>query len=69
MVTLGALWLPVLLSAVIVWVVSAIAWTVAPHHKADFKVIPDQDGFLGELGRRNLPPGQYWFPFPPTRLT
>ncbi len=62
MVTLGALWLPILLSAAIVWVASAIAWTASPHHKPDFKVIPDQDDFLDSLGKRNLAPGQYWFP-------
>jgi len=63
MVTLGALWLPILLSAVIVLIASAIAWTVAPHHKPDFRVIPDQDDFLENVGKRNLAPGQYWFPF------
>ncbi len=63
MVTIGALWLPILLSAVIVWIASAIAWTIAPHHKSDFRVIPDQDDFLANTGKRNLAPGQYWFPY------
>lgn len=67
MVTLGALWLPILLSAVIVWIASAIAWTASPHHKADFKVIPDQDDFLDNVGKRSLAPGQYWFPYSSNR--
>jgi hypothetical protein len=57
------LWLPILLATVLVWIASALAWTVAPHHKSDFRVIPDQDGFMANLGGRNLSPGQYWFPY------
>lgn len=62
MVSLGALWLPILSATVLVWIASAIAWTVAPHHKTDFRTVPDQDDFLANLKRRNLSPGQYWFP-------
>ncbi|MCZ6916650.1 MAG: hypothetical protein O7I93_07725 [Gemmatimonadetes bacterium] len=62
MVTIAALWLPILLSAVLVWIASAIAWTAAPHHKSDFRVIPNQDDVLDLVGSKNLTPGQYWFP-------
>ena len=63
MVTLEALWLPILISAAAVWIASALAWTVAPHHKPDIRAIPDQDDFLDRVGKMNLQPGQYWFPF------
>ena len=33
MVSLAALWLPIVLSAVIVFVVSALVWMAMPHHK------------------------------------
>ncbi len=61
--SLGALLLPIVVSALLVWIASAIAWAVAPHHKTDFSVIPDQDDFLSTVGGRNLSPGQYWFPY------
>ena len=67
MVSLGALWLPILVATLLVWIVSAIAWTVAPHHKKEFRVIPDQDDFISNLGQRNLAPGQYWFPYSPNQ--
>lgn len=31
-----SLWLPILLSAAVVWIVSAIVWMALPHHKQDF---------------------------------
>ena len=61
--SLGALLLPIVMSALLVWIASAIAWTAAPHHKKDFGVIPDQDDFTFGFGGRNLSPGQYWFPY------
>ena len=33
MVTIAALWFPILLSAVVVFMVSAAVWMVMPHHK------------------------------------
>lgn len=33
---LTQLWLPIVVSAVIVFILSALAWTVMPHHKKDF---------------------------------
>lgn len=58
----GSLWLPVVLSAVGVWIASAIAWMVLPHHRSDFDKLPDEDGFLGALGKDPPSPGQYMFP-------
>ena len=44
MVAISSLWLAILLSAVIVFVVSAMVWMVLPHHKSDFKELPDEAG-------------------------
>jgi hypothetical protein len=63
MVTLSALWMPLVLSAVAVFVVSAILHMVLKYHKADYKRIPNQDQVLAELGKANLPPGLYHFPY------
>lgn len=62
MVALTSLWLPILLSAVLVWIASAIAWTVLPHHKKDFRGLPDEDAVRSALRMQNLTPGQYMIP-------
>lgn len=56
------LWLPILLSAVAVWVLSAILGMALPHHKQDFIGLPDEDGFSDFLRRSGIPPGNYLFP-------
>ena len=63
MVTIGALWLPILLSAIAVWVVSAIMWTVMPHHKSDWGKLPDEDAARRALTPQGLVPGQYSIPY------
>ena len=62
MVIISELWLPILLSAVFVWIVSAIIWMVLPHHKSDFKPLPDEDGARKALTPQNLEPGVYNIP-------
>ncbi len=60
---LADLWLPIVLSSVAVFVASFLAWMVLPHHKPDFKKLPNEDGFLEGLRANNTPPGMYMFPF------
>jgi len=62
MVTIIALWLPVLISAVLVWIASAIVWTVLPHHKSDYKGLPDEEAARNALQPQDLKPGQYDIP-------
>ena len=56
------LWLPIVLSAVTVFVASALAWTVSPHHKADYKGLSDEASFLDAV-RAGIGAGQYMFPW------
>jgi hypothetical protein len=56
------LWLPILLSAVIVWIVSAIVWMALPHHKNDFIALADEDAFIEFIRRSGIKPGNYVFP-------
>lgn len=56
------LWLPILLSAGVVWIVSIIASMALPHHKQDFIALPDEDGFMDYLRRSGIKPGNYIFP-------
>jgi hypothetical protein len=62
MVSIGALWLPILLSAVTVWAVSAIIWMVLPHHKSDYAKFPDEEAARQALAPQNLAPGLYDIP-------
>lgn len=59
---LVSLWLPILLSAVVVWFVSTILGSPALHHKNDFIALPDEDGFMDDLRKRGIRPGNYLIP-------
>src|SRR5436190_22649582 len=58
------LWLPILLSAAAVWIVSIIASMALPHHKQDWIGLPGggEDGFMDDLRKRGIKPGNYLFP-------
>ncbi len=59
----GTLWLPVLVSAAVVWIASAIVWMALPHHKSDFSKLPEEDGISAALDKAAAKPGQYLLPF------
>ncbi|HJX94091.1 MAG TPA: hypothetical protein VJ324_00640 [Candidatus Acidoferrum sp.] len=63
MVPLTALWLPILLSAVIVFIASSIMHTVLPYHRGDYRQLPDEDKLLTVLRGAGLTRGLYIFPF------
>lgn len=63
MVPLTQLWLPILLSAVIVFVASSIMHMLLPYHKSDYRQLPDEDKLLGTLRAAGLKRGMYHFPF------
>ena len=56
------LWLPILLSAAGVWILSAIVWMALPHHKQDFIALSDEDAFIDYLRKSGIKPGNYVFP-------
>jgi hypothetical protein len=59
---LSHLWLPILVSAAAVWIASAIAWMALPHHRNDFKQLPDENAFSAAIRGLGLAPGNYGFP-------
>lgn len=63
MVALSALWLPIVLSAVIVFIASSIMHMVLPYHKGDYQQLPDEDKLLSSLRTAGLKRGLYVFPF------
>ena len=62
MVSMTELWLPILLSAVFVFVVSSIFHMVIPIHKGDFKKLPGEERVLAEMRAQGVQPGSYGFP-------
>ena len=57
------LWLPIVLTAVALFVLSSLAWTVLPHHTGDFKEIPDPDAWREALAKQGVTSGSYMYPF------
>ena len=62
MTGLMSLWLPILLSAVIVFVASSIIHMFLPWHKSDYGTVPNQDKVMDALRPFNIPPGDYMLP-------
>ena len=63
MVPLTALWLPILLSAIIIFVVSSVMHMLLKYHASDYRQLPDEDKILAALRPANLKRGLYIFPF------
>jgi hypothetical protein len=63
MVPLAALWLPILLAAVIVFIASSIMHMLLPYHRSDYQRLPDEDKLLAALRAAGLKRGLYIFPF------
>src|SRR5260370_13429116 len=63
MVPLTALWLPILLAAVIVFFASLVMQLLLPYHRSDYQKLPDEDKLLAALRAAGLKRGLYVFPF------
>lgn len=59
-VALSALWLPILLSAVGVFLASAVIWMAIQYHDSDWRQLPDEEAARAAL--RGTAPGQYSVP-------
>jgi hypothetical protein len=62
-VSLGALWLPILLSAVVVFVASSIIHMVLGYHHRDYTPLPNEDAVRAAIRSGNPAPKQYIFPY------
>lgn len=63
MTSLTSLWLPILLSAVAVFIVSSIVHMVLPHHRTDFAKLPAEDQVMSAIGQGATARGTYMFPY------
>lgn len=63
MVSLTALWLPIVLSAVVVFVASSIIHMVFKYHNSEYRQLPDEAGVLEAMRAGKIGPGFYAFPY------
>ena len=63
MVPLTALWLPIVLSSIIVFVASSIMHMLLPYHRGDYRQLPEENKLLAALRGAGLQKGLYIFPF------
>jgi len=63
MVSLGSLWLPILLSAVLVFVVSSLVHMVLKYHNRDYSRIPNEEAIRTAIRNASPAPAQYIIPY------
>jgi len=59
---LAALWQPIVLSAVLVFILSAIIHMVLKYHNSDYHKLPNEDAVRAAIRSGNPAPGQYILP-------
>jgi hypothetical protein len=64
MVPVLSLWLPILLSAAAVFVISSLIHMVLGYHSNDYRAVPDEDALMAALRPLDIPPGDYFYPRP-----
>jgi len=63
MVFLTALWLPIVLSAVFVFIASSVIHMALPIHKSDYGKMAKEDDVLSAMREAGVKPGDYMFPY------
>ena len=64
MVPIASLWLPILVSAVLVFVASSIIHMLLPYHRSDYGQLRAEDDVMEALRRFSIAPGDYLMPAP-----
>ena len=67
MVSISALWLPILISAVLVFFTSFLIHMVVGYHAADYGRVSSEDDVMDALRGFAIPPGDYLVPCPGSR--
>jgi hypothetical protein len=62
MTGLSALWLPILLSAIVVFFASSLIHMLLKWHDSDYRALPNEDGFRAAVHPLAIPPGDYVTP-------
>jgi hypothetical protein len=61
--TLVGLWLPILVSSVLVFVASSLVWNVFGAHKWHIRGLPDEPAAREALAKQAVAPGMYTIPY------
>ena len=64
MIPITSLWLPILVSAIFVFIASSVIHMVLKYHDRDFKKVPAEDEVMAALRKFQIPPGEYYMPRP-----
>ena len=62
MVSILSLWLPIVVSAILVFIVSSIIHMFLPYHRSDFAKVPSEDDVMDALRKFDIPLGEYVIP-------
>jgi len=62
MVSILALWLPILVAAVIVFVASSILHMMLPYHRSDYGRVQNEDDVMEAMRKAGVQPGDYMMP-------
>lgn len=57
------LWIPIVLSAILVFLVSSLIHMLLQYHKNDYRKLPDEDGIQAAMRGFNIPAGDYFLPY------
>jgi len=57
------LWLPIIVSAVVVFLASSVLHMMFKYHNSDFKKLPAEDAVMDDLRKHNIPAGDYFMPY------
>lgn len=64
MVPIMSLWIPIVLAAVLVFIISSVIHMMLGYHKTDYRAVPNEDQVMAALRPFNIPPGDYMLPKP-----
>ena len=64
MTPMTALWLPILVSAIFVFIASSVIHMLLKWHDSDYRPVPDETTFGNAVRPLGLPPGDYMIPRP-----
>jgi hypothetical protein len=67
MTGLSTLWVPIVVSAVFVFITSSVLHMMLPWHKSDYGSLPDEDRMLEAFRSFRVAPGDYMAPRPSSR--
>lgn len=62
MVPITALWLPILLSGVFVFIASSILHMALTYHNSDYRKLPGEDDIMEAMRKAGVGPGDYMMP-------